>query len=723
MPFLSPWMLYSLAALAAPVLIHLWQRRRVVQIPFSTLRFLRLAAAKTSRSSRIEHVLLLLFRCLVLALLGLAAARPVIPEKTARLFGGDVARTAVLTVDNSMSMNVRIDGRTRLESAKKLALAVVDALKPGDSVAVMAVGDRAVPMIAEPTVDHQVARRMIESIQPGETRSDFPSAFREAVKIVARESRGVRELFLFTDSQESAWRFEPEKVFDDAWKKSNFRTVIVRPDDFDAPNAAVREVKIKSPFVTPGAPVGGVAVVENFSDHPLQDLLEIRLDGERVAQKPVDLAPGASVEVPFDFQAPAFNGRWARGIAAIEGDNLPEDDKFFFTVPVYQTPRVLIVEGQQSGADRLHSGYYLRKALSAGEPGSAPQPPRVISERQLDDTAVESFSAVFLADIAGLSDRALVRLDRYLQAGGTVVIFPGDLAGPAAFARIDFLPAKPKAVRELPPGRLATRVNEPGHPLFANAWDSGTPFPALPQRKLIDWEPAPGAKALITFSNNSPFLIYGVRGPGRVIIVNASADRAWGDFPLSPAFLPLVQQIARLSSEQAGEQAAGFAVGDALPATAGIPQDQALTVKYPDNSIKQLPPAERAQLVDRAEQIGFYEVGSAMEGTLRVFAVNTDRRESNLRAIRPAPLAKIVPSDPVSGLENLKTWLARSRGSVPLWPLLLLLALVAFAAEAILANLMARTRSQGDSERIKTGRLNKRRIGVAFRPAETEVSR
>jgi hypothetical protein len=712
-------MLYSLAALAAPVLIHLWQRRRVVQVNFSTLRFLKLAAAKTSRSARLENLLLLVLRCLVLALLALAAARPVIPTKTARLFGGDVARTVVLAVDNSMSMNLLADGQTRLEAAKKLALAVIDTLKPGDSVAVMMVGDRATPLIAEPTVDHRVARQMIEGIRPGEARSDFPSAFREARKIVARESRGLREFYLFTDNQESAWRFDPAKVFDEGWKKSELRTVIVRPDDLDAPNAAVREVKIKSPFVTAGAAVSGVAVVENFSPRPLQDLLEIKLGEERVAQKPVDIAPGSSIEVPFEFQAPAVTGRWAQGVASIEGDNLPDDDRYYFTVPVYQPPRVLIVEGQQSGADRLHSGYFLRKALTAGEAENAQ--PRIISTAQLDDTAVENFSAVFLADIPGLSDRALVRLDRYLQGGGTVVLFPGDLANLSNFSRIDFLPAKPKGLRELPAGRLATRVNEAAHPLFAGAWDAATPFPALPQNKLIDWVPGPGAKTLITFSDNSQFLISGARGPGRVLIVNASADRAWGDFPLSPAFLPLVQQIARWSSEQTGGNAL-FTVGDALPAPAGLPRDQALTVNYPDNSRHPLPAGDRAQLVDRAEQSGYYEVSSAVDGIVRIFAVNTDRHESNLRAIDPVALSKIAPSETITGIENLKLWLAQSRGTVPLWPLLLLLALAAFTAEAILANLMARSRSQGDTEHIKTGRLNKRRMGVTFRPAKTEAN-
>ncbi len=478
------------------------------------------------------------------------------------------------------------------------------------------------------------------------------------------------------------------------------------------------EFKVKTPFISPGNAFAGIAVVTNYSGRASQDLLEVKFNGERVAQKPLDLAAGVSAEIPLEFPVPSVDGRWVQAVASIEGDNLPGDDQFYFTVPVYQPPHVLIVEGQEAGAAQLHSGYFLGKALVAGDTNISP--PRAISVPELEETTLGGYSAVFLADVAGLSDRALVRLDDYLQGGGTVVLFPGDLADINGLSHIDFLPAKPTGIRELPAGRLAAKIMDPANPLFADAWDSNTPFPALPQHKIIDWKINADAKALITFSNNTPFLIFGNRGPGRVMIINASADRAWGDFPLSPAFLPLVQQIARLSAEQSGAKG-GFMVGDPLPMAANIPRDEVLTVKYPDGSTHDLPAGDKSQLVERTEQSGFYQVSSAKEGMLQIMAVNADRRESNLKAIDAPALAKIIPAETVTGIDNLKLWLARSRGNVPVWPVLLVLALLAFAAEAILANIMARNRSQGDTQHIQTGRLNKRRIGVSFRPVEMEV--
>src|SRR5436309_1278244 len=107
MSFLTPWLISRLALLAVPILIHLWQRKKVVQVPFSTLRFLKIIAARTSRSSKIENLLLLLLRCLFVALVALAAARPVVSTEASKLFGGNVPRSIALVIDQSMSMGYK----------------------------------------------------------------------------------------------------------------------------------------------------------------------------------------------------------------------------------------------------------------------------------------------------------------------------------------------------------------------------------------------------------------------------------------------------------------------------------------------------------------------------------------------------------------------------------------------------------------------------------------
>ena len=719
MSFLAPWMIYGLGALALPILIHLWQRRRVVEVPFSTLRFLRVIAARTSRSSKLENLLLLLLRGLLFALLALAAARPVMLARAARIFGGEVPRTVVLVIDHSASMGARAAGQTRLDVAKACALALFEDLKQGDRVAVIAAGDRAELLVAEPTIDRAVARKAVEGIQLEPTRSDFAVALREAGKIVERAERGIRQVFLFTDNQETGWRTtlaNPAAVFDTAWKQAEPQFVVVRPDEQMVPNACVKDVRMVSPFLLPGSTVRGVATVENFATTPLHDLLQISLGNERVAQRSADVPAGATVEVAFEFQAPFVAGHWASGAARLSGDNLPSDDVFYFTMPVYQPPRVTVVEGTAIGPDHLRPGFFLRKALAAG--GENAIQVRVIAASQLDETAVESETAVFLTDPGRLSDRSVARLERFLEGGGTVVLFPGDQTQLTDYDSAAFLPAKPVAVRPLAAGRQPVRIVDPAHPLFADAWDSGMPFPALPQQRLLDWTLKANAQTLLTLGaadGGLPLLICGERGAGRVLIVNASADRTWGDLPLSPAFVPLVQQMARFSAAQ-GRKPVKRLVGDPVPFPPTLPRDKTITITLPNGSTRSrmLPTGAdaRTMLLDRAEQAGFHQAAAGEETVL--FAINIDRSESNLRPLEAAALDKLTANTQLTGREALAQWLAGSKGLVPLWPLLLMLALVVFAVEGVLSNLLARRRSQGEEQQILTGRLNRRRMGVPF---------
>lgn len=715
-------MLYGLAALAGPVLIHLLHRQRVVQVPFSTLRFLKAVAARTSRRSRLENVLLFLLRCGIVALLVLAAAQPVVSPKAAAFLGGDVPRTVVLIVDHSMSMGYRVGERTRLDLAREQALTILNGLKSGDRVAVLAVNDRVRLLIAEPTVDHSAARNVLQDIRPTEARTDFSGALQEAQKLLDRSARGSRQVYLLTDNQATGWAFDAPAVFGEAWRSSEAQLTVVRSDSIASANAAVKAVRLKAPpLVTPGTVLRGLAVVENFSSVPRHDVLEVEIGGERVAQSSVEVGADSAVEVPFEFRVPATARRFLEGAAKLQGDNLPADDRFVFLLTVYQAPRVLVVEGQQVGSDSLHSGFFLRKALGvASSSGSAAMVPRVISTAELDETGLEDFATVFLTDVGRLGDRAVARLNRYLENGGTVVFLPGDRCSVESLARMEFLPAKPTRLCELPAGRLAARVMEPTHPLLAGTWDADTPFPALPQQRMFEWQMGRDARVLIALGNEVPFLIEGRRGSGRVLVINASADRAWGDFPLSPAFLPLVQQIVRWSTEGTAAPPAVL-VGDVIPSPPKLPRDRAFNRTGPDGKLLPPPAGEKGVLVERAEQSGFYKVSLPNGEVVQEFAVNVDPRESNLRPIEPAALGKMISTEVVTGLEDLKLWLGRNRGLVPLWPFLLVLAFLVFAAEAVLANLLARDRSQADEQHIRTGRLNKRRMGTPFRSGISEA--
>ena len=81
--FVSPVMLWGLALGAVPIGIHLLHRRRFVEQPWAAMRFLIAATKKQSRRLRLEQLLLLIVRTLILVLASMALARPSV-EKLGR---------------------------------------------------------------------------------------------------------------------------------------------------------------------------------------------------------------------------------------------------------------------------------------------------------------------------------------------------------------------------------------------------------------------------------------------------------------------------------------------------------------------------------------------------------------------------------------------------------------------------------------------------------------
>src|SRR5262245_48548654 len=103
MNFLAPAFLAGLAAIAVPVIIHLINRERKVVIEFPSLMFLERIPYKSVRRQKIRHLALLILRCIAIALLVAAFARPFFAKHQAAITGTG-ARELVVLLDRSSSM-------------------------------------------------------------------------------------------------------------------------------------------------------------------------------------------------------------------------------------------------------------------------------------------------------------------------------------------------------------------------------------------------------------------------------------------------------------------------------------------------------------------------------------------------------------------------------------------------------------------------------------------
>jgi Aerotolerance regulator N-terminal len=112
---LNPIALATLAAIAAPIVVHLLLRRRATRLPFPSLRFIRPSNAAAVRLRSITDWPLLLVRIAIVGVAAFALARPLIVTPARRAgWDGRVARAIVVDVSASAAAG---DGPARARRA------------------------------------------------------------------------------------------------------------------------------------------------------------------------------------------------------------------------------------------------------------------------------------------------------------------------------------------------------------------------------------------------------------------------------------------------------------------------------------------------------------------------------------------------------------------------------------------------------------------------------
>ncbi len=191
--------LAGLACVSIPIIIHLLMRRRRRPIMWGAMRFLLEAYQKHRRRLMLEKWLLLLARCLLIALVGLAIGRPLLGALGR---GAGAGRTVYLLVDNGLTgAAVGDDGRAAIDRHKEAARAVLGALHgeagggmagvigEGDRVALVALGGPADGVVLPASADVAAVSSLVDSLQPTQSRTDLAGALALVSSTVESEQR------------------------------------------------------------------------------------------------------------------------------------------------------------------------------------------------------------------------------------------------------------------------------------------------------------------------------------------------------------------------------------------------------------------------------------------------------------------------------------------------------------------------------------------------------
>ena len=129
--FLNTTVLIAAVAALIPLIIHLFSRRKVKIIEFSSLKHLKAMQRRQVRRLKIRQLLLLILRMLIILLVVMAFARPTTEKGS---MGSHASVSAVILFDNSASMNRYVSDGILFDIAKRRTLDLLQNFGEADEV-------------------------------------------------------------------------------------------------------------------------------------------------------------------------------------------------------------------------------------------------------------------------------------------------------------------------------------------------------------------------------------------------------------------------------------------------------------------------------------------------------------------------------------------------------------------------------------------------------------
>ncbi len=521
MLFLSPLLLWFLAAAAVPVAIHLLNKRRHKTIQWAAMQFLLKATRESRGKKKLRHILILACRALGIAALAAAAARPVSSGLLG--WGGGSIHTVVLILDRSASMEAKA-GDGLAPRRQQVLEQVRETMKDLGSPRLVLIDSAGGEPQDVPSPD---VLAEISSTAPTDTAADMPALLSRAAEFLA-ETPGKSEVWLASDLQASNWKADDERW---AAARASLMALPQRP--------SVRVLALTGPT----APNTAIRLLECRRSGPelLLDL-EIRRGENARGTATIPLAtnlngtgttenltvPGQSLRFQKRVPIPADTAS-GYGHVSIPADGNPRDNAAFFAYGPARPVKSLVVAGTGETADYL--------MLAAAPPGFGDQSAQLAAPGQAASIPTGDIAAVFWA-APFPTGPAADWLQRFLTSGGQVLFLPPGEPSPSPFLDIRW-----SAVTAADRGKflILQDWNHTDGPLRDGI--DGTPIPAERFKAIRRQIPSGDIAPLARWEGGEPFLSRRIVDRGTAWFIGSLPDYTWSNLGDADVLLPVVQRI------------------------------------------------------------------------------------------------------------------------------------------------------------------------------------
>jgi hypothetical protein len=719
MTLVFPILLGGLVLAGLPVLLHFLIRQKPKTLLFPAFRFLMQKQRSNTRNLRLRHLLLMLLRVALIVLLCFALSRPRILSDA---FGisGEKPLAMVLVFDTSPSMDYKRGETSRLDLVKKRALELLEPLSEDCRIMILDSGDAAT-FGREDFVSLDKARQRIQGLAIRPNSGPVNRAIDEAMRRFQRWEGPAalnypKFVCVFSDRTKASWDSSITISRSDEVKTLYFDVGVDDPID-----VAITHIEFANgrQSFTEGESIELHAIVKATGNAAKIDSeLIVELDGKPL-KKPTPFSVGKDQQETITLVFDPLEHKLGVGLHQVDvrlistSDALAFNNQRFATFEIRKKPRVLVLADDlkkvRRFADTLEVLLYDvdRKTLQ-------------------DKASYTDYEAVFLVEAAAPDDKLWQALLAFVeQGGGVAVIAGGDEMNLKAYDSV--------AAQKLLPTRILRRVdsregvawaiaeNHFQHPFMRpfQSWVERSDINFLQHKRLAYqyWKldalkNVQDRETIVEYEGTNDPAVAERRVPkskGKVLLFSTSLDErepAWSNYAkdVTSFYLTLTWLTARHLVAESARVNLNHVFGQAMPTVRARPGLPKATLTGP-NLKEEIQFGDKTQVWrgERLSRDGHYAVTASNPDTqqskvIASFSVNIPSEESDLTRLPKeqieAALGKdsVIPQDQHTPL--IETIAPYWEEPVELFPFLMIVLLVLFALENLIANKFYRQEPQ-----------------------------
>ncbi len=730
--FVSPFLFWAgLIAVASPIIIHILNKRRFRRVDWAAMDFLLQANKINRRRVKLEDFILLLLRCLVMALLGFLLARPFFTFDSGAGLFKSARHERVILLDDSVSMNAQSNGTTALTEAGKAITNWITALASQDSSDSFTFVLTSRPERAlyrdEPLTEDGVNQILedLKNLETSDLPNQLPKALEEIEEMLDPANGGTsvnRIVYVLSDFRSRDWSPNAQRDLIDSVRRVADQSagcyLVDTGTGTSGDNLAVESITPRDKALIAGVPSEFEVAVRNHGTAAVTDL-KVRLSAdeglpiERVIDR---IGPGelGGASFTYTFARPEDLSaiepvRLQADIAPDSGDGLGEDNVRYFPARVTSGLKVLVIDGNPSSAYGESDSFFLQKALSPRGRSISGLELTVTDDTSLSEWQFGEFQVIYLTNVYRLEEGVRQRLSAWVEDGGGLVVVLGDRIDEESYNTDLYQDGKGMLPVQL--GKVAgddeaetwrdVQLVEESHPTLTLF--SGDSNPLLANVKIFQWWDTTipkekldeGSVSVLANigddTSTAPLLVESAWGEGRLLTVTTALDLDWNNWPMEAAsYLIMLQEITRYLATKrstAGDLLAGEPLTQDLEltsfrpdATIGTPTSGSLPVRARPVTAGAETATWQIDFEDTSRR-GFYELTLTDTDSNELpvlFAANLDPAESQLDRVTPDTLKSALGEAPVkfvtAGTAVMDLGATKSRSEYWRWALYLLLA-------------------------------------------------